>query len=285
MATIGITGTKTGWTYADVKQILDAHVKKGDTLASGGGTGLDTYAERYAREHGLTVRIFQPDITIPTPQRNYERNRMVASHSNTIIAFDKGALGPDTGNTIRHAKSLGKETFIYTSPSNKAVSEPPISPQIKRLVKQTKTARNIPTLSKGKVHKIQVEHTSSQNAIAAAVAKMYQSDGKDMSKKDAIQAMKAHASHYTIISHGYGRDEGGTLHRLATVTHHMRNPLDVFSWFNSIPKEVYIEYEDQGIRTLKSYLRAVGSDIDDEGIDVHMKGDIITWTHRIEYRS
>lgn len=55
----GVVGNREGFTYNDVKKILDKFPLI-DTIITGGAYGVDTHAMKYAKENGLC-----PDSLLP----------------------------------------------------------------------------------------------------------------------------------------------------------------------------------------------------------------------------
>lgn len=111
---IGIVGNRKGWNYEFVKKnIKEIGVSKSDVIITGGATGVDTFAHRYAIDIGAEIHIIHPDIYKPIPQRYFDRNQEIVSQSDKIIAFNKDN-NPRTGtqNTINHAKKMGKKVII-----------------------------------------------------------------------------------------------------------------------------------------------------------------------------
>lgn len=111
---IGVVGNRIGYTSGEVKaKLMELGVTKEDIIISGGAEGVDTYAQEYAQQYGLTIIIHYPDPDKPSPKRYFDRNFDIASDCEWIIAFDKGsAHGSGTQNTINHAVKLGKKITI-----------------------------------------------------------------------------------------------------------------------------------------------------------------------------
>jgi predicted Rossmann fold nucleotide-binding protein DprA/Smf involved in DNA uptake len=107
-----VVGNRVGFVYDEVKPVLDGFVKKGDTLISGGADGVDTFAQRYAKERGLTITIHYPSLNVSSPERYFQRNKIMVDDANLIIAFNR-KLKSGTTMTINYAKKKGKEVKIY----------------------------------------------------------------------------------------------------------------------------------------------------------------------------
>jgi len=109
---IGVIGNRVGWTYNDIKQVLDKHIVGYKyILISGGAKGVDSFAQQYAKEKGLEFRIFYPCSKTPSPQRYFERNMKIVNSSDIIIAFDKQTYSGSL-NTINTAKKQNKKVMI-----------------------------------------------------------------------------------------------------------------------------------------------------------------------------
>ena len=111
----GIVGNRHGWDYPTIEKELNylIELKKGDIVISGGASGVDTYAQEYAKKHGAEMNILYPDPTEPIPKRYFDRNKIIAERCDMLIAFDRGSQrGSGTLNTINHAKKLDKPVMI-----------------------------------------------------------------------------------------------------------------------------------------------------------------------------
>jgi len=112
---IGIVGNQVGWEYKFIrKKLIENHISSHDTIISGGARGVDTYAQAYAQEIGVTIIIHYPDILIPAPERYFIRNKQIAQECDILIAFDKKSGRAGTKNTIAHARAMGKKVILYT---------------------------------------------------------------------------------------------------------------------------------------------------------------------------
>lgn len=106
---IGIVGNREGWNYKEIKTILtELNVYKSDGLITGGADGVDTFAQRYAKEIGSNILIYYPDPNRPSPQRYFERNQIIAMMSDVLIAFNLKDKNSGTMNTVNTASAIGK---------------------------------------------------------------------------------------------------------------------------------------------------------------------------------
>lgn len=109
---IGIVGNRKGWTRLTIYKKLDSlNLSHNDTIVTGGADGVDTYAMDYAKEKGIGLMVFYPDISKPIPERFYKRNEQIVLYSDRVIAFNK-KIPSGTSNTISlcHLHKIPVET-------------------------------------------------------------------------------------------------------------------------------------------------------------------------------
>lgn len=124
---IGIVGNRRGWSYEFVREkILEQGIGKDDLIISGGASGVDTYAQRIARELGAKILINYPDLSRPDSQRAtlewykeryFARNKEVVEMCDLLIAFNIDGKPSGTLNTINVAKKLKKKVIVYEQES------------------------------------------------------------------------------------------------------------------------------------------------------------------------
>ena len=113
MRIYGIVGNRSGFTYERIKQVLDKHcITSNDTIVSGGAIGVDTYAQRYAKEIGAKLIIYYPNPSENSPNRYFTRNLSIALECDELIAFSKKSRG-GTYNTINHVRVLNKKVSVF----------------------------------------------------------------------------------------------------------------------------------------------------------------------------
>ena len=111
---VGVVGNQHGWTYSNVKEVLEAlEIDHEATIISGGADGVDTFAQIYAKEKGCTIIIHYPKPHEPSPDRYFNRNKQIALECDFLIAFDKKSGAAGTKNTIACAKKANKAIFLY----------------------------------------------------------------------------------------------------------------------------------------------------------------------------
>ena len=86
---IGVVGNRNGWELRDItKQLKRLDIKETDTIVTGGAVGVDSFAIWFAKSIGADVIIFHPRMSLPIPERYFERNRRIVDNVEKIIAFD-----------------------------------------------------------------------------------------------------------------------------------------------------------------------------------------------------
>jgi predicted Rossmann fold nucleotide-binding protein DprA/Smf involved in DNA uptake len=106
---IGVVGSRVFGNYEQLCDTLDKIIKRGDTIVSGGAIGVDSMAQRYAKDHGFTIIIFYPDYNHYGKGATFARNKVIAEQSDRVLAFyAKGRFQQGgTANTIEWARKLG----------------------------------------------------------------------------------------------------------------------------------------------------------------------------------
>lgn len=81
-------------------------------IVSGGAKGVDSIAEKYAKEQSLSITIFPPDTDKYGAAAFNIRNRQIAKYCDILLAFpNPKSVG--TWNTIHFSYSAGKEVRIF----------------------------------------------------------------------------------------------------------------------------------------------------------------------------
>ena len=111
----GVVGNRFGWDYNRVQEeLLELGITENDVIISGGATGVDTFAQQFAKTIGCDMMIFYPRYSKPSPMRYFERNEQIAKECDVLIAFDRGSSsGSGTLNTINHAKKFNKKIILF----------------------------------------------------------------------------------------------------------------------------------------------------------------------------
>ncbi len=83
-------------------------------IVSGGATGADRLAERYAIEHGYPMTIYKPDWANLGKAAGPIRNKTIINSADCVLAFWDG-ISKGTGSSVQLAKSANKMLkIIYT---------------------------------------------------------------------------------------------------------------------------------------------------------------------------
>lgn len=81
-------------------------------LISGGARGIDSLAEKYADNNGISKLIFKPDYKKYEEKAPLIRNKLIVQNADLIIAIWNG-VSTGTKFTIDYAKSLGKKIKLF----------------------------------------------------------------------------------------------------------------------------------------------------------------------------
>ena len=111
METLGVVGNRYGFSYIEVRHELDKYPEI-KTIVTGGAYGVDSHAMRYAKERGLRLIVFYPDLSLGSPKCYFKRNEQLVYYltkcktHNMLIAFNKKERSGTT-HTINIAKKYG----------------------------------------------------------------------------------------------------------------------------------------------------------------------------------
>lgn len=115
---VAIVGSRKFLDKNAVVALVDA-LDATDTVVSGGCKGVDTWAETAAKNRGLKVQIFRPNLKGTTSRheatkRYYERNRDIVANCDTLHAFLASGITGGTGFTVKEARARGIEVFLHS---------------------------------------------------------------------------------------------------------------------------------------------------------------------------
>ena len=82
-----------------------------DHIISGGATGVDALAEKYADDHKISKTIMRPKSAIHKKGAPLKRNEEMIEMADRILVIWDG-ISHGTKQTINHATSLGKKITI-----------------------------------------------------------------------------------------------------------------------------------------------------------------------------
>jgi predicted Rossmann fold nucleotide-binding protein DprA/Smf involved in DNA uptake len=116
---IGIVGNRKGWSRLTIyKKLNSLNLSHNDTIVTGGANGVDTFAMDYAKQKGINLMIFYPDIFKPIPERFYRRNEKIVLYSDRVIAFNK-EFKSGTSNTVHYCNLHNVHVEIIRKEVNK----------------------------------------------------------------------------------------------------------------------------------------------------------------------
>jgi len=112
---IAIVGSRHFHDYQTMKEFMDACLAKWNcqkcTVVSGGATGADSLAERWAEERGFDIKVFVADWDKHGRSAGPIRNSMIVDYCTHVVAFPSHNCR-GTQDTIRKAKNAGKPVEI-----------------------------------------------------------------------------------------------------------------------------------------------------------------------------
>ena len=82
-------------------------------IVSGGATGVDALGERFAKEHGLALRVVPADWKTFGRSAGPRRNEQMARIAGTLVAFWDGK-SRGTKNMIETARKLGLQVKVVS---------------------------------------------------------------------------------------------------------------------------------------------------------------------------
>jgi hypothetical protein len=106
---IAVIGSRSFKDYDLLKVTLDQYKIK--LLISGGAKGADTLALKYAEEHDIPFKVFEPDWKAYQRAAGHHRNRQMVDACDFVLAFWDG-VSRGTLQAINYAKSSGKSADV-----------------------------------------------------------------------------------------------------------------------------------------------------------------------------
>lgn len=104
---LGISGTRTpSISYNEFKLKLLC-IQNVTEIVSGGARGIDSYAENYAEEFNIPIKVFKPEYPKYGRSAPLVRNKQIVDYSDKVLCFpSESSIG--TIHTINYAKSKNK---------------------------------------------------------------------------------------------------------------------------------------------------------------------------------
>ena len=110
-----IVGSRSITCYPIVEAFLDSYFSYNniniDLIVSGGAIGVDTLAEKYAKEKNIPTFIIKPEWDKYGKSAGFVRNRKIIESADLVIAFWDGK-SKGTQNSLDIAKELHKKFVI-----------------------------------------------------------------------------------------------------------------------------------------------------------------------------
>lgn len=97
-----------------VNNTLSLLKKTPSQIISGGATGADNLAERYANDYNIPLKVFKPDWSKYGRSAGAIRNHEIVENSDVVIAF-RVNNSPGTTITINLASNKGITVIVYDS--------------------------------------------------------------------------------------------------------------------------------------------------------------------------
>jgi len=108
---LAIVGSRT---FRDYKLLCESVAKMPEPIEeiiSGGASGADSLAERYAKEHNIPMKVFPAEWDKYGKSAGYRRNKDIINRADYVIAFWDG-MSKGTKHSIDLAKSAHKPTYL-----------------------------------------------------------------------------------------------------------------------------------------------------------------------------
>ena len=85
-----------------------------DELVSGGARGVDTYARRYAEEHGIKLTEFLPEYDRYGRAAPLVRNKLIVEYADLVLAFWDGQ-SRGTQFVIKYCRETGTPYRLFVA--------------------------------------------------------------------------------------------------------------------------------------------------------------------------
>lgn len=110
---IAIVGSRDFHDYKSMKIFIFDKIKlhQIETIVSGGASGADTLAEKFAKEFNLKLEVYKANWELYGKKAGFVRNKDIVKNSEVIFAFWDGK-SKGTENTIYLAEKSKKQVFV-----------------------------------------------------------------------------------------------------------------------------------------------------------------------------
>jgi hypothetical protein len=112
---VAVVGSRVFNNWNQLKIELDKILEEDDEIVSGGALGVDSMAQRYAKEKGHNIKIYYPKYARHGKPATFIRNKDIVEDSDLVLAFyAKGRFRVGgTANSAEWAERLGKELLEF----------------------------------------------------------------------------------------------------------------------------------------------------------------------------
>lgn len=107
---LAVVGSRTFNDYQTLTKVLSWY--NINTIISGGATGADKMAAKYAQELNINLIEHIPDWNIYGKRAGFVRNRKIIEHADEVVAFWDG-ISNGTKDSIRISQELNKPIYVH----------------------------------------------------------------------------------------------------------------------------------------------------------------------------
>lgn len=110
-----VVGSRAFTNWDQLCSIIQTHLEEDDELVSGGSQGVDSMAQRYAKEYGHNIHIYYPKHVRNGSGSTFIRNKeMVLNSDLVLVIYAKGQFqSGGTANIAKWARELDVKLIEY----------------------------------------------------------------------------------------------------------------------------------------------------------------------------